>query len=97
MTDNSDSLIKKAESFIPIINIIYKSSENFQKIFCQNISEINQILSSIENNLQSITLNKISNIKSLIASNQKKFLAYINDSKISLNNFKIAFNTLQMS
>ena len=85
MTENSDSLLKKAESFIPLINTIYKSAENYQKIFSQNITEINQILSSIENNLQSITLNKISNIKSLIASNQKKFLAYINDTKIYLN------------
>ena len=89
MTENSDSLLKKAESFIPLINTIYKSAENYQKIFSQNITEINQILSSIENNLQSITLNKISNIKSLIASNQKKFLAYINDTKIYLNKISI--------
>ena len=85
MKGNSDSLLKKAESFSPIIILINKATENYFKIFSQYISEINQILSSIESNLESISTNKINNIKSLINLNKKDFLKYVNDTKISLN------------
>ena len=85
MKENSDSLLKKAESFSPIIILINKALENYQKTFSQNISRISEILSSIGNDLQSISTNKINNIKSIIASNKKSFLAYVNDIKISLN------------
>ena len=85
MKGNSDSLLKKAESFSPIIILINKATENYFKIFFQYISEINQILTSIESNLESISTNKINNIKSLINLNKKDFLKYVNDTKISLN------------
>ena len=85
MKGNSDPLLKKAESFSPIIILINKATENYFKIFSQYISEINQILSSIESNLESISTNKINNIKSLINLNKKDFLKYVNDTKISLN------------
>jgi len=51
MKENSDSLLKKAESFSPIILLINKATENYLKIFSQYISEINQILTSIESNI----------------------------------------------
>ena len=85
MKENSDSLLKKAESFSPIILLMNKAMENYQKTFSQNISRINEILSSIENDLQSISANKINNMKSIITSNKKSFLTYVNDTKISLN------------
>ena len=52
MKDNSDSLLKNCESFTPLINLIDKAIENYQTIFSQHISQINQILFSVENNLQ---------------------------------------------
>ena len=88
MKENSDILLKNNEGFSSLINLIYKATENYQKIFTQNISQINQILSLIENDLQSISTNKIKNIKSILNSNQKSFLTYINDTKISLNNIQ---------
>lgn len=86
MKDNSDSLLKNCESFTPLINLIDKAIENYQTIFSQHLSQINQILFSVENNLQSISTNKIKNIKSLLNAINKSFLTFINDTKISLNN-----------
>ena len=95
MKASSDLLVKNDETFSQLINIIYKATENYQKIFSQNISDINQIITSIENNLQSISSNKITNIKSLINLNHKGFLTYINDTKISLN--KILLKSKEIS
>ena len=53
MKENSNTLLNDNENFSTLINLIYKSTENYQKVFTQNISQINQILSSVENNLQS--------------------------------------------
>ena len=91
----SELLLKSGESFTPLINLINKAIENYQKIYQQNISQINNILSSIENNLESISINKINNIKSLIKSDQKSFLTYINDTKVSLN--KIIMKSKEIS
>ena len=95
MKEGSYLLVKNDETFSQLINIIYKATENYQKIFSQNISDINQIITSIENNLQSISSNKITNIKSLINLNHKGFLTYINDTKISLN--KILLKSKEIS
>ena len=95
MKENSDSLLKSGEIFTSLINLIYKATENYQKIFTQNISQINQTLSLIENNLQAISVNKVKNMKSILNSNQKSFLTYINDTKIALN--KILMKSKEIS
>ena len=95
MKENSDLLIKKGQSISTLINIMYKATENSQKVFSQQISEINQIIATIENDPQSISINKINNIKSLINGNHKSFLTYINDTKISLN--KILMHSKEIS
>ena len=86
MKENSNTIQQNNESFATSINLIYMATEKYQKIFTENISQINQTLSSVENNLQSISVNKIKNMKTILNSNQKGFLKYINDTKISLNN-----------
>ena len=95
MKENSDLLLKSGEDFSSLINLIYKATENYQKIFTQNISQINQTLSLIENNLQAISVNKVKNMKSILNSNQKSFLTYINDTKIALN--KILMKSKEIS
>ena len=81
-----DLLTQINDNFTPLINMIFKATENFQQINSVNSNEINQILLLIENNLHSINNNKINNIKSLLKSKDKSLKTYLNDTKIILNN-----------
>ena len=72
--------------FTPLINMIFKATTNFQEINSLNAKELNQILLTLENNLQSVSEKKINNIKSLLNSRDKSLRTYLNDIKIILNN-----------
>ena len=77
------------DDFTPLINILYKAMDNYKNVTIYNIKEINKILISFENNLQSINKIKINNIKNLLISNDKGLRTYLNDTKIALNNILI--------
>ena len=85
----TDLLTKINSDFSPIILLLNKAAENYQKISIQNLNEIAKIVLSLENNLQSISVNKINNIKSLLKSSDKGLRTYINDTKIALNKILI--------
>ena len=85
----TDLLTKINSDFSPIILLLNKAAENYQKISIQNLNEIAKIVLSLENNLQSISVNKINNIKSLLKASDKGLRTYINDTKIALNKILI--------
>jgi len=86
---NNDLLSKVNEDFTPLINLLYKAMDNYKNITLANIKEINKILISLDNNLQSTHKIKINNIKNLLISNDKGLRTYLNDTKIALNNILI--------
>ena len=86
---NNDLLSKVNEDFTPLINLLYKAMDNYKNITLDNIKEINKILISLDNNLQSTHKIKINNIKNLLISNDKGLRTYLNDTKITLNNILI--------
>ena len=85
----SDLLTKINSDFSPIILLLNKATENYQKITIQNLNEIAKIVLSLENNLQSISVNKINNIKSILKASDKGLRTFINDTKIALNKILI--------
>ena len=86
---SNDLLSKVNEDFTPLINLLYKAMDNYKNITLDNIKEINKILISLDNNLQSAHKIKINNIKNLLISNDKGLRTYLNDTKIALNNILI--------
>ena len=84
-----DLLTKINSDFSPIILLLNKATENYQKITIQNLNEIAKIVLSLENNLQSISVNKINNIKSILKASDKGLRTFINDTKIALNKILI--------
>ena len=86
---NNDLLSKVNEDFTPLINLLYKAMDNYKNITLANIKEINKILISLDNNIQSTHKIKINNIKNLLISNDKGLRTYLNDTKIALNNILI--------
>ena len=85
----TDILTKINSDFSPIILLLNKATENYQKITIQNLNEIAKIVLSLENNLQSISVNKINNIKSILKASDKGLRTFINDTKIALNKILI--------
>ena len=85
----ADLLTKINSDFSPIILLLNKATENYQKIAIQNLNEIAKIVLSLENNLQSISVNKINNIKSILKASDKGLRTYVNDTKIALNKILI--------
>ena len=86
---NADLLTKINSDFSPIILLLNKATENYQKIAILNLNEIAKIVLSLENNLQSISVNKINNIKSILKASDKGLRTYVNDTKIALNKILI--------
>ena len=85
----ADLLTKINSDFSPIILLLNKATENYQKIAILNLNEIAKIVLSLENNLQSISVNKINNIKSILKASDKGLRTYVNDTKIALNKILI--------
>ena len=56
---NNNLLSYINEDFTPLINILNKAMDNYKNVTLYNIKEINKILVSFENNLQSVNKIKI--------------------------------------
>ena len=85
----TDLLTKINSDFSPIIILLNQANENYQKIALQHLKEIGKIVLSLESNMQSISENKINNLKSLLKSSDKSLRTFINDTKITLNKLLI--------
>jgi hypothetical protein len=79
----------KDDEFSPLINILAKQNEDYEKITQLNIKEINQILANMENNPELLNINNIGTIKSILKSCEGTLSNYLIDSKIGLNSISI--------
>ena len=84
-----DLISKIRDGFPPLTNILVRKFEDYQEITQLNIKKINQILTNMENNPQSIIANNIANIKTILKSCDDTLLNYSIDSQIELNNISI--------
>ena len=84
-----DLISEIKDDFSPLINILVKKNEDYKKKTQLNIKKINQILTNMENNPQSIITNNIGNIKTILKSCDEILSTYLIDSKIKLNNISI--------
>lgn len=85
----------KGDKFSPLINILFKQNEDYQKIIQDKINEINEILANMENNSKSININNIKIIKYILKSCNNTVLKYFIDSKIGLK--KISMKLTEIS
>ena len=58
-SNKTDLISKIKDDFSPLIELIFKATDNFLKINTDNLNEINKILLSIENNYNQLVVIKL--------------------------------------
>ena len=74
---NKDLIPKINEEFIPLISLIFKITGTYQQIYLKKLEEMNKIILPLENNLQSINIDMINNLKTILKSCEKTFKGYL--------------------